>query len=118
MRPGTAAGADGKWNEWCSIRLPDDFDRVYSGALSPGEYWATWSRSHGLGPQVLRRITFQIDKYGSFSMLWKAPTDRLVDIAELLEVSKQRAHQIRFPYAHAIRGRQRELARAIGEALE
>ncbi|MGH3018507.1 MAG: hypothetical protein ACRDLU_09055, partial [Gaiellaceae bacterium] len=33
MRPGTAAGADGKWNEWYSIRLPDDFDRVYSGAL-------------------------------------------------------------------------------------
>jgi hypothetical protein len=66
-RPGTA-GADGKWNEWYAIRFPDDFDGVYSGALSSGEYWATWSRSHGLGRQVLRRTTFHIDQYGNFSM--------------------------------------------------
>jgi hypothetical protein len=65
--PGTF-GAEGKWSEWYSIRFPDDFDGVYSGALSPGEYWAVWSRSHDLGRQVLRRMTFQIYQHGSFSM--------------------------------------------------
>ena len=67
MRPGSS-GADGKLSEWYSIRFPNDFGKIYSGTLSPGEYWATWSRAHDLGRQILRRITFRIDQNGSFSM--------------------------------------------------
>jgi len=66
-RPGSA-GAEGKWNDWYYLRFPDDFRGIYSGALSKGEYSATWSRSHGLGREVLRRTAFHIDEYGTFTM--------------------------------------------------
>jgi hypothetical protein len=60
--PGTA-GHEGVWNDYYVLFFPDGFHNV-GAPLPAGEYVVTWSRTHGMGRQVLRRSTFEIDKHG------------------------------------------------------
>jgi hypothetical protein len=68
VRTPGSSGVNGTWNDYYFIVFPDGFHDVNGTPLAPGEYTVMWTRFHGFGRQVLRRVSFTIDRRGTFSL--------------------------------------------------